>query len=379
MSSTLLVNLRDTDDRPIPLAHVRVSFNDEDSAAAYDDHLTDASGNVAFMFQPDGPKTVHVAPVGYEIGRVAFTLPRGDVLVTVAKTGEIIPPATGRLTRLRAASPLGFENAVGHRVFLAGASGFMLYRDHLDGTDIDPWLAMLRQDFGCNLVRVFGMCLNIPVNQGQRAFKPQDYGSRFYTELAPFFRRLEAHGMYGLFTEFPDNKLVMPDVNEQDRHHDQVGSALRDADNSLFELSNEVGAHDFNGWSSVDLQRFEKPAGIASVLSGYGDEFGADLPPGPHWDFGSYHTPRRYPGHILDCNAVNHPFVLKLNKGVLLGEPDRYGSRGNTNLDQARQSAGAARQSTLGIVFHSAQGRDGANTFDDETRRSAEVFFAALR
>lgn len=372
MSSTLLVNLRDPDDRPITFAHVRVSFNDEDSDAAYDDHISDSAGNVAFMFQPDGPKTVHVQPVGYAVGRVSFTLPHGDVLVTVGKTGAPIP-SIGPLSRLHVDGPLGFRTEQDRRVFLAGASAFLLYRDFLDGRDLEPFLLTL-QGLGCNAVRVFGMCHYIPVNQGQRAFTPQDYGDRYYDAIPAFYDVLGRFGLYGMWTNFPDNGFIMPDLGEQLRHHARVTAALGSLP-TVYELTNEPGAHDFN---AIDAGQFPEPTAFPACVGGYGDEYGAELPPGPWWAFGSYHPPRRYPGHILDCNAVNHPFVLKLNRGLVLMEPDRYGSRGNANVDQARQSAGAARQATCGAVFHSACGRDGL-PFDDETMRSAEAWFGALR
>lgn len=265
--------------------------------------------------------------------------------------------------------------ANGTRKFLKGATAFMLYRDFLDGRPIEPFLDML-EELGCNMVRVFGMAHYIPVNQGQSPFKPQDYGQRYFNELRPFFEMLASHGMYGFWTMFPDNAFIMPRLEEQIQTHNQVVQHLEQVSNSLYELTNENGAHDFN---AVDAHRFTRPTGLVACVSGYGDEFGAELPPTPHWDFGNYHPPRRYPSHILDCCPVNHPFVLKLGRPVLIGEPDRYGSRGNGNIDQARMSAGASAQSSAGIVFHSAQGRDGTpDTFDNDTQRCAEAFFRAL-
>lgn len=368
MSSTLLVRVFSGDpvhDRKVAGAHVRVAYDTQSSEQAYDDHITDAAGNVAFMFTPDGPKRVHVDASGYADTFVDTKMPRYSDL-DVSLTPLSLPRLTLNGTRFY---------ADGRPVFLAGASAFLLYRNYLDGQDVTPFLRMLRQ-LGAKMVRVFGMAHYIPVNQGQRAFRPQDYGDRYYDEMLGFYKMLDRHGLYGLWTNFPDNGFIMPALGDQLQHHDRTTTRLRQVSNALYELTNEMFAHDFN---RVEAARFPKPIDLLSCVSGHGEEFGGNVPPGPHWDFASLHPPRRYPSHIKDCCVVDNPTYLALGKGVLLGEPDRFGSRGNTNADQARMSAGASRETALGIVFHSAQARDGTAVFDDLTMRCAEAFFGALR
>jgi hypothetical protein len=120
---------------------------------------------------------------------------------------------------------------------------------------------------------------------------------------------------------------------------------------------------------------YPKPGGMASCAGSYGD-IGGPMPP-PYWDFLDYHTPRYYPAGIKDCCLADHPNFLRDRAAILLGEPDRFGSNGNPNAEQARQSAGTSIGTALGIVFHSRNGVRG-EVFDSETRGCAEAFFGPL-
>lgn len=366
MSSTLLVRVFSGDpalDRKVANAHVRVAYGAQSSEQAYDDHITDAAGNVAFMFTPDGPKRVHVHAPGYGDAFVDIVMPRHQDLDISLRP---LP-----LPRMRV-DGMNFRLATSARWTMRGASMFLLYQRFLDGEAIQPLLAML-QDLRVNCVRVFGMCHFIPLNEfGRPAFKPQNYGDRFYTELRAFCALCAEYQLYVYFSVFPDNQFIMPALAEQLQHFNRVVGELQLEPNTLLELTNEPGAHDFN---RVDAHRFSRPSGIAACAGSYGD-IGGPMP-GPTWDFGDYHPPRRYPTHIKDCCVVDHPnYVMGLP--ILLGEPDRYGSNGNPSADQARLSAGASRESALGFVFHSRQGVR-TEHFDEVTRRCAEACLGALR
>lgn len=263
----------------------------------------------------------------------------------------------------------GFRNAAGKRVVIAGVSAFMHYEQYLNGDDIRPLLEQARA-LGANCVRVFGMAHYIPVNAGRRAFKPQDYGDRYFDEMPAFCALCASYGLYVYWSVFPDNDLV--GVTDVRGFFNRVVEKLKQADNTIGELTNEQDAHSFN---QVDPTHVDRPSGIAFCSGSYGDIGGPQPSP---WDFCDYHQPRRYepPTHIKDGCVVDHPNYLA-GSGILLGEPDRYGTGGNLNSDQARQSAGACRETALGMFLHTMHGRESL-LYDEATMDIGRVFFKAL-
>lgn len=278
------------------------------------------------------------------------------------------PSQVGYLSRLRAERS-GFVNREGKRVVIAGVSAFMHYERFLKGEDIRPLLAQAK-DLGANGVRVFGMAHYIPVNAGRNAFKPQDYGDRYFDQIPDFCRLCAEYGQYVYWSVFPDNEMI--GVPGPKGFMNRVVAKLKDAANTLGELTNEQDAHSFN---HIDPASMDRPSGIAFCSGSYGDIGGAQPSP---WDFCDYHQPRRYepPTHIKDACVVDHPSYLQ-GHGVFLGEPDRYGTGGNLDQDQARLSAGASRESALGMVFHSTHGRESLR-YDDATMAIGRIFLKAL-
>jgi hypothetical protein len=287
---------------------------------------------------------------------------------------EVLENGPGLLSRVRV-DGRKFRDAENRVWFLKGVSLFMAYWRFLNGEDIRPLLGQMR-DLGSNCIRIFGMAYFVPVNEfGAAPFKPQTYGDRYYSQLPAFCGLAAQFGQYlywCVFTDVRGEPNLMPNESDQRRHFDRVVDALRRTPNTLLELNNEQNAHDFN---QVNKAAFPRPSGLASCSGSYGDI--GEAIPGPHWDFVDFHPPRRYPTHIKDCCVVDHPNYVQ-GMPVLLGEPDRFGSNGNPNEEQAALSAGTAAGSALGYVFHSRRGTR-AELFDEETLRCARANFDAFK
>lgn len=370
MSSTLNVRLF-SNGQPIPYGHsqprIRVSFTNQPVEEAAFQHFCDSQGAVSIELIPDGRFTVYPLAEGYEGRSFQVVMPRdgaGQIPVEMSKVTE--QPIASSLSRLTAHRE-GFKNQEGERVSLSGVSAFMHYERFLNGEDIRPLLQQAR-DLGSNTIRVFGMAHYIPVNAGRRAFRPADYGDRYFDAQAEFFSISAEYDQFVYWSVFPDAELI--GISDKKAFLNREVECLKAAPNTVGELTNEQDAHSFN---SVDPNSVDRPSGVAFTSGSYGDIGGEQPYP---WDFCDYHLPRGYPKHIKDACVVDHPNYIA-GKGVMLGEPDRYGSDGNTNHDQARLSAGASRESSLGMIFHSTKGRESL-LYDDQTLDIAKVFFKAL-
>lgn len=337
------------------------------SDGAWDERLSvPPNQSIGFQGVPAGPFKVYFTADGYlpmeYPPQGTGTAPQdGAIELRMVKA----PVTLSRLT----AHQSGFTNAAGQIVRIAGVSAFMHYQRFLDGEDIQPLLAQA-VELGANCVRVFGMAYYIPVNAGRKPFKPQDYGQRYYDQIPAFCALCESYGLYVYWSVFPDNEII--GVPDPSGFFDYVVAHLQAAENTIGELTNEQDAHSFN---HIDPTQMHRPEGIAFCSGSYGDIGG----PQPHpWDFCDYHQPRRYepPTCIKDACVVDHPSYLQ-GFGLLLGEGDRYGTGGNPTTDQARLAAGACRESALGAVFHSMQGRESL-TYDQATMDMGRVFLRAL-
>lgn len=365
------IKIRDTQGNGIPLICIRIAGAGAPQERADYDVLVKTDGTTGWPIPhwPNRRYELYVNEGDYaqpEWSSEHRTVPddldaNGDLVVTLNRA----PVGLSQLTVNRS----GFYNAAGERVFLAGVSAFMHYERYLKGEDIRPLLEQAAS-LGANCLRVFGMAHYIPVNAGRSAFKPQDYGDRYFDEIPNFCRLAESYGFYVYWSVFPDNEMI--GVPDPSGFFDRVVGKLKEAPNTIGELTNEQDAHSFN---HIDPNQMHRPSGIAFCSGSYGDI--GEPQPSP-WDFCDYHQPRRYepPTHIKDGCVVDHPSYLQ-GFGILLGEPDRYGTDGNPNTDQARQSAGACRETALGMFFHSTHGRE-SQPYDDATIAIARVFFHAL-
>lgn len=318
-----------------------------------------------FLTAASGVHNLGIDPGGDHVAHAFFATPQSfRVAVVQPDIVETLPPLVKADRFCRTAD--------GTVVILKGASFFQAYQWHLDGIDIDAPMDELRA-LGANCVRVFGMDYNIPKNDfNAPPFDPRNYPN-YLSEIPIFVRRCAAKGLYVYWSVFPDWKLIYGSkwTKALAQFFTDVCVHLKAGGTALGELTNEQDAHDEN---AVDPTKVTKPDGILSCSGSYGDLGG----PQPHvWDFCDYHTPRRYPTHIKDSCVVDHP-NYEQGAGVLLGEPDRFGSGGNLNADQARMSAGASRETAMGQFFHSNNGKH-AKLMDDETKRCAEAFFSAYK
>lgn len=316
---------------------------------------------------------IHFLGVGTDANHTALVQSTTPQLwtVTVIEMNPVPVPEPPILVPTRlTANRSGFRNTANQRVVLAGVSAFMHYERYLRGEDIRPLLQQVKDLGFANAVRVFGMAYYVPVNAGRPAFKPQDYGDSYFEHIPAFCRLCAEYGMYVYWSAFPDNEII--NVPDERGFFDRVVDKLKQVDNTLVELTNEQDAHSFN---HIDPTQMNRPSGISACSGSYGDIGGPQPIP---WDFCDYHQPRRYdpPTHIKDACVVDHPNYLA-GTGVLLGEPDRYGTGGNTNTEQARLSFGAARESALGEFFHSMQGRESL-LYDDTTMNIGKIALRAL-
>lgn len=370
------VQVRDAHGRGVANVNIRIAVGRGDSDAAIFDYETDDGGNQGWPipFWPTQDYTLHVnkrnVQSGYGEAETYVLKPAdgqySDIVIQLDGSSGASP--SGPLTRLEAHQS-GFRNRAGQRVVIAGVSAFMHYERFLNGEDIRPLLQQAK-DLGANCVRVFGMAHYIPVNAGRRPFKPADYGDRYFDAQPEFFALCASYGLYVYWSVFPDCDLIQP--GDCRAFLDREVAVLKQAENTFGELTNEQDAHSFN---AVDPSKVNRPSGIAFCSGSYGDI--GEAQPYP-WDFCDYHQPRRYepPTHIKDACVVDHPNYLK-GMGVLLGEPDRYGTDGNPDQDQARMSAGACRETALGEFFHSTQGRESL-PYDGATMDIGRVFLTAL-
>jgi hypothetical protein len=320
--------------------------------------------SIGFQAVPAGKTRVWFRKPGYSDQAFDTTMPDdGAKEIRLERAPVTLPPLVG----IDSARHRFIAND-GSRVFLKGATSFLLYKRHLDGEDITPQLAQLR-DLGGNCIRILGMVASFA------HWYPQEYGDRYYTQIQPFCALCESYGIYVLWTACADTGVVMPNENENIRHGQRTTQELIETHNAVFSYVNEQGQHE-NG---INRQRWfhEVPTGWMRFDTG---SFGEDAPCEP--PFGTHvvlHARRAYPSHIKDMCSADHPNVVNApHLQLLQDEPDRYGDEGNQNTRQCADSAGTAVQTCLGFVFHSKHGVR-SETFRGNTLDCATAAFTAMR
>lgn len=384
------IKVRDSQDNPVPGVNIRVSQGHADSDAAIFDIQTDESGTQGWPipFWPVSDYTLHInfrgVLDGYEAKSVFISRPAngqyGDVIVELGRVTKV-----STLSRLHTEGTF-FLNEHGERVFLKGATFFSAYWQFLEkGPDsIRPALAEL-QALGCNMIRVFGMSHYVQANLfGATQFNPSHYGDMYFSELPSFYALAAEYGMYVYLSVFPDNDLINEFRDSHNRivHWNKLIDALKPLSNGLLEVTNEPDGHSFN---YVDPFSLTFPSFCPACPGSYGESSAAYasgiFPPGSNWggnkSFGDLHPRREYPAEIMDSMAVNNVYFMH-NRAIMIGEPDRFGSRGNPDSDKARLTGAAGAVGAVGIVFHSIQGQK-CEVFDEVTRKCAVAFFGALK
>jgi hypothetical protein len=359
--ATFAIVTYDAQGRPLVGVHVILSVGQ--------DYVTNADGYVAF--------TVETGSIQFSAHKPGYTSPsspivdvQGNTQVAHTLTRDIPAPVQLHV------SQQVFVDRQGRRVFLKGATSFLLYKRCLDGEDITPQLQELH-DLGCNMVVIFGMVVGFPVGEWAK-FRPQAYGDRYYTRLRSFCQLCGEWGMYVYFCVFADTQHIMPALPDQLRHFNRVDQELSQEPNVLLRLVNEQNAHE-NG---VERAAFPNPRTEPACSMDYGEEFGGSRYPPPYWDFGDNHTPRTYPKSVKDICQADNPNYLA-GECTIVGEPDKFGFDHYTNrtyqMDpvRAREMAGTARGTCAGVVFHSTDGVY-AERLSAPVTACAEAWFAEL-
>lgn len=323
----------------------------------------EADGSIGFQLVPAGPTRVWFRKSGYLDQYQDYLMPDDGAKEVRLEKAPIKLPRLTWIDRGRHR----FMTASGTPVFIKGVTDFSLLMRFMDGENIDQRLAE-RAALGFNCVRVFGMMHYIPLFEFNKpAFRPQDHPD-YYDKLTEFCLKAESYGLYVYFSVFPDAGIVMPNLTDQQAHYGKVHERFAGLDNVILELTNEIDAHDFN-W--VDAAKFPKPSSYLGCSGSGGEGLHSN-----QWDFFDFHQRRDYPATIKDANLVDNPNFLA-GKDGLMGEPDRYGSNGNGSSQQAHELAGSTIGSTLGVVFHSTNGKR-SDPFDDLTKECAVKFVEAF-
>lgn len=382
------INVRDITGRGVPRINIRLSEGTQPSDAAIYDMFTDLAGNTGWPvpYFPVQRYALHVnfANVNPAYVPQSYYLLESDMSEDVQITLEHTP-----LTRLHVESR-DFYNEHGQRVFIKGATDFLLYKKFLDGENIDGLLTE-RAVMGANCVRVIGM-----VNSFAHWF-PQEYGNAYYDRLPEFCAKVAAYGMYAYFTVFADSEHVFAQYGSshnmlvaQLQHWNRITAVLRTIPNVIGEFCNEPYAHEN---AVVDYTKFGAPGFLCSGGS-YNDRLGDELRPVPSWEsFHDFHSPRDGKDDenasgfktFSDQNACSHPEYKYRHKAIISGEPQkaadpadpRRGGSTMSNPKQFRKMAGSARGTMAGIFFHSASGVF-STPWNDVERRCAEAWFNEL-
>lgn len=218
-----------------------------------------------------------------------------------------------------------FQQADGTPWTAIECTDFRLFQRFLVGEDITPQLAQ-RQAIGFNQIRVFGMCRNL------FDLNPATYPN-FYDRLPAFVWRAASFGLRTDFVVFPDCALVMPVLEDQLRHWQRVGDALRSVTSSvLVSLQNEADQTP----NHLDTNAFGPLSGL---WCSHGSN-GSEAPPvSPYFDWTELHTneasaewPRK----------VGHNSMEIWGGPTIATENKRYPDHDNSSVHAFDAAAGAA-------------------------------------
>lgn len=329
---------------------------------------SDDEQSIGFQNVPAGLVRVWFRKKGYVDQAFDTTMPDdGAKEIRLVKDSAVLSPLWLNGNQLM--------NNVGP-IFLRGASLFTAFDKKLRGIDLGPVLREL-QDYRCNCVRIWLMSKNVQANEfGWPALDPRVYGNTGYQLIGALRDELAGYGMYPYWGLFPDVGLLGLTLGEQQHHYDQAIDAI---DSGLVEGQNEAAAYTGNQahpqlslattprvpwcWTSYSTSDPAYMSGTVPALDRGGT-------------FGDLHPDRHYPAHILDCCPAKNVYFTS-NKGLLIGEGDRYGWRGNLDTRQANLSANASRSGCMGFIAHTMRGERCEN-FDPDTANSATAIFHAF-
>lgn len=254
-----------------------------------------------------------------------------------------------------------FFTLYGAPTTLIQCSEFSLYKRFLDGENIRPILDE-RRAIGFNARRVW--LLNTSVIPG--GLHPAHY-PRFYDRLPEF---LELCGDVTELTAFTQTQTLMPTLDEQRAHWENVQMAVRDCPNVLLELVNEADQHD-NRTDAALLNM--RPAGI---LASSGSNGADSPPPMPVWDYALYHSNglnewQRKVGH----NTMEWADTYRVP--AMANENTRYPDQDDSEAHAYDAAAGAALL-CAGSCYHSQAGKLSV-AFSAGEARCAEAWVSGAR
>lgn len=269
------------------------------------------------------------------------------------------PPAV--LPALRV-SGRDFVNAAGERVVLNGASAFKLYRQFLDGEDLNGLFQQWRElDF--NMLRVF-----LTGSAKQNNFldlRPTDAG--YYERLREFAELVNSKGFVLLACAYVDAQDVQPGND----HWVRVAECLRGT-TTLLSGGNEWSKNGFNPGSLVD----------PGLLWSRGSNVGDVAPYQPYASFAEFHPRRDLPAALMDTVASACFIYKTLNAPLIIDEPPRMGTEGSggdyTNPFVCWKFARHYSTECAGAVFHSRQGGFG-KLLDELTSQCARAWSNGMK
>lgn len=248
----------------------------------------------------------------------------------------------------------------GQRWLWKGATDFAAFWKHLDGR-LDDAVLEQRRSAGANLLRVF-------LNWGDKGFNPSSYGQRFFDELRPFAKRLEAFELYAelvLFAPKPLSPEFDQHVGAQIAFASRVYEACTGVTNVMFELGNEAA---LDGHLAIDEIPSPPPPFIWA--SGVYDVYDRPYRKGMYLTF---HPRRDYPKLILEMAPIE---ARREDRWPAVPDeparcPDHYSD------PQVAYEMGRLASAGNGGTLHTNRGRD-SELWDATELACAKAFYGAF-
>lgn len=288
--------------------------------------------------------------------------PNCEIKILVTKKKPVIEPAVGRVTTNGEMFSLN-----GSPWQWRGATDFMLFRDYLDGKNIDDVL-LERHTAGANLVRVLGMAHYIPVNAGQPAFNAAAY-PQYFESLRKFVDYVATFGLRVEFTALADAQILLPGAANQDAFLARVVAALPET--AFLEIANEP----FKNGADVAARYANLPRTALVVATG---DYTFEKP--VVGEYVTVHETRdaEWPRKSrLDEWYANVHMPVVWDEPIGADEADQPGRRSNVVEDFYDLCAGSALHGA-GLTFHSTSGLL-SQMWRDHEGRSAVACFEAMR
>ena len=270
--------------------------------------------------------------------------------------------------------PIGVNGKVftrnGQPFTVIESSEFSLPKRYLCGEDIVPILVE-RAALGFNTLRCWWLNKSVVGAVYPDGIHPAQH-EHFYRDMRAFTQLCASYGFICEHTAFTSTRDLMPKVDDQKWHWQQMQIALAGLPNVLLELVNEYdwgtgeNAPDRSLWSM-------RPSGI---LASSGSATADAAPPEPVWDYVLYHTNglsefQRKVGH----NAMEYADHFKVP--AVSNENTRYPDNDSNPVHAFDAAAGGALL-CAGSCYHS-QGGKYSRLFDATEASCAKAWVDGAR